>query len=97
MTQKTPEPPVTEMQTMGIVTIGCFTTFIGFFTGGMIGVFIGKIIGSATNCAPLEGLPACNWHLYAGAGMLVGAVSLPAMVIWRIRRRGPQSDSTKRG
>ena len=53
----------------------------------MIGVLVGKIIGSARNCAPAEGLPACDWYWYAAGGMLIGATTLPVLVLNRLRRR----------
>jgi hypothetical protein len=58
----------------------------GFFSGGMIGVLMGKIVGMARRCVPPEGLPACDWHLYMFVGGLVGAISLPALTLWRLRK-----------
>lgn len=53
----------------------------------MIGVLVGRIVGSARNCAPPEGLPACDWYWYAAGGMLIGATTLPVLVLNRLRRR----------
>ena len=66
--------------------IGCLTFVAGGFGGGMISVLIAKIVGSARRCEPPEGLPACDWHVYAAVGMLIGAVLLPAIVIRQIRK-----------
>ena len=52
----------------------------------MISVLIAKIVGSARRCEPEQGLPACDWHVYAAVGMLIGAVLLPAIVIRQIRK-----------
>jgi len=66
--------------------VGCLTFVAGGFGGGMISVLIAKIVGSARRCEPPEGLPACDWHVYAAVGMLIGAVLLPAIVIRQIRK-----------
>jgi hypothetical protein len=60
----------------------------------MIGVMLGKMIGAARRCPPPEGLPACDWYWYAGMGMVVGAVTLPFLVLRRLRR-GAASSQTK--
>jgi hypothetical protein len=52
----------------------------------MMAVLIAKIVGSARKCEPPEGLPACDWHVYAAVGMLIGAVLLPVLVIRQIRK-----------
>ena len=64
--------------------VGCVTTVAGFFSGGMIGVFTGKIVGLAQRCVPPEGLPACNWWLYAGIGGILGAATLPVLALGRL-------------
>ena len=69
------------------VGVGCITTMAGFFSGGMIGVLIAKFVGSAQGCQPPEGLPACNWWMYAGVGALLGAVTLPILALGRLNRR----------
>ena len=65
--------------------VGCLTIVAGLFSGGMIGVLVAKIVGSARNCEPPTGLPACDWHVYAGLGMLIGAVTLPVLALMRLR------------
>jgi hypothetical protein len=68
------------------IGVGCFATFVGFASGGMMGVLMGKVVGAARKCTPVEGLPACDWHWYAAAGMVVGALTLPVLVLRRLRR-----------
>ncbi|MEP6905978.1 MAG: hypothetical protein ABI875_07815 [Gemmatimonadales bacterium] len=58
----------------------------GFFSGGMVGVFIAKVVGSIRNCEPSEGLPACDWQVYAAVGMLIGAITLPVLALRRLRK-----------
>jgi hypothetical protein len=69
--------------------VGCITIFAGFFSGGMIAVLIGKFVGSAQGCKPPEGLPACNWWVYAGVGAVIGALTLPVLALRRLNRRRP--------
>ena len=69
------------------VGVGCVMTFAGFFGGGMIAVLIAKIVGSVQGCKPPEGLPACNWWVYAGIGAVIGAITLPVGVLLLLNRR----------
>jgi hypothetical protein len=71
------------------IGVGCITTFAGFFSGGMVGVLVAKIVGSVQGCKPAEGLPACNWWVYAGVGAVLGAVTLPVLALGRLNRRRP--------
>ena len=51
-----------------------------------MGVLVGKIVGMARRCVPPDGLPACDWHVFMLTGGVVGAISLPSLVLWRMRR-----------
>ena len=86
----------TTSNTARNVGVGCFTTVIGFFSGSMIGLLAGKFIEGAKGCVPPAGLPLCDWHVYAGWGGALGALSLPALVLNRLRRR-PPAGTSKRG
>ena len=66
--------------------VGCVTTVAGFFSGAMIAVLVGKIVGMAQRCVPAEGLPACNWWVYAAIGGIVGAATLPVLTLRRLRQ-----------
>ncbi len=72
---------------MARIGVGCFTTFIGAISGAMIGVLLAVGVTFGTRCQPLEGLPACNWHIFAGWGALIGAITLPILALSRLRRR----------
>ena len=82
-------PGMTEQEhrTSRNIGLGCFTFVIGGFSGGMIGVLLGKVVGGVRKCVPPEGLPACDWQLYWAVGAVLGALSLPILVLWRLRQR----------
>lgn len=80
------EPERDEYRVSRRVGVGCVTVMAGFFSGGMIGVFVAKVVGSMQGCNPGPELPACNWHVYAGIGMLIGMVTLPVLALNRLRR-----------
>lgn len=79
------------------IGVGCFTFFIGGASGAMTAVFVGKAIGYFQRCEPVQGLPACSWHIYAGWGAVLGALSLPTLALWRLRRADSAADSLPRG
>lgn len=70
-----------------VVGVGCLTAVAGFFSGGMTAVLIGKAVGFFQGCTPMEGTPACDWHVYAAIGCIFGFITLPAISIYRLRSR----------
>ncbi len=84
MTGGDPNPDVSRGTLAGV---GCVTAVAGLFSGGMIAVLIAKIVTQIRGCTPIEGTPACDWHVYAAVGMLVGVVTLPIISIWRLKGR----------
>ena len=77
--------------------VGCLMFVAGFFSGGMIGVLAGKIVGMASKCVPAAGLPACDWHLFALGGGVLGAISLPTLTLRRLRRSAALENDPDRG
>jgi hypothetical protein len=75
------------------IGVGCFTFFIGGVSGAMVGVGIGKAVGFFTRCAPLAGLPACDWWVFAGWGGALGALTLPVLALFRLRRADRLADA----
>jgi hypothetical protein len=69
------------------VGVGCFSLFVGTWSGAMVAVLLGKMIEGLRKSPSCEGLPICNWYVYAGIGAMVGAISLPILVLRRLKRR----------
>jgi hypothetical protein len=90
-------PGGTEDRTARNVGVGCFTTFIGLWSGAMVAVLIGKIVEGIRGAPSCEGLPMCNWNVYAGVGAVIGAVTLPLLALTRLRRRDVRRDHISRG
>jgi MFS family permease len=88
-----PPPPSDRGRNVGI---GCFMTLIGAVSGSMIGVLVAKVVAFFTKAPSCPDIPTCDWHVYAGAGALLGALSLPTLVIRRIHQSAPP-ENTKRG
>ena len=86
-----------EDRTARNIGVGCFTTFIGLWSGAMVAVLIGKIVEGVRGVPSCEGLPLGNWHVDAAVGAVVGATSLPLLVLTRIRRRDVRRDHISRG
>lgn len=68
------------------IGVGCFTFVVGAVSGGMIAVLLGKLVGFFTRAPRCPDVPMCNWYQFAGWGALVGAISLPLLAFWRLRR-----------
>lgn len=67
--------------------LGCFSFVIGAFSGGMVAVLVGKVVEGFRRSPSCEGLPICNWYVYVGVGALIGSITLPVLVLNRLRRR----------
>lgn len=68
--------------------IGCFMTPLGLMSGAMVGVLVSKVVAWVTNAPMCDGIPTCNWYVYAGFGALVG-LSLPVLVLRRLFQSPP--------
>lgn len=77
--------------------VGCFTFFIGLFSGGMVAVFISVMVRELTRGPTCEGIPTCDWHVYMLTGAALGALSLPTLVLWRLRRKDRTHNNSDRG
>ncbi len=63
-------------------------TVAGFFSMAMVGVLVARVYSWIEKCPYTEGLPACHWWIFAGVGGLVGAITLPVLVLRRLKKRG---------
>ena len=70
------------------LSIGCFMTPLGAMSGAMVGVLVSKIVAWLTNAPACEGIPTCNWYVYAGWGALAG-LTLPVLVLRRLFQSAP--------
>lgn len=72
-----------------VIAIGCFAAWIGGFSGAMIAVLVSKLVAWLTKAPPCEGIPSCDWYLYALVGGVLGAISLPWLVVSALRSASP--------
>ena len=72
--------------------VAIWFAIVGYFSGGMVAVLIAKVVGFLNRCTPPEGFPACDFESYFRVGTLLGALSLPGLIIWRMW----QSDARRR-
>jgi hypothetical protein len=72
-------------RTATYIGVGCFTAFAGWWSGAMIAVLVGKIVGAIQRCPAGERGEPCNWYLYALAGAVIGAITLPTLALRRLR------------
>src|SRR5438105_5580999 len=69
------------------VGVGCFTAVAGLAGGWMIAILLAKFVGAVQRCpAEAETGAPCNWFTFAVFGALAGAVVLPTICIWLMRR-----------
>ena len=68
--------------------------WIGAFSGGMVGVLVSKGVAFFAKAPRCDGIPTCDWYIYAGVGAAIGALSLPWLVVSALRR-APASAAPK--
>jgi hypothetical protein len=67
--------------------VGCLTAVAGAAAGGMIAVFIAKIVGGIMGCqSDAETGAPCEWNVYWTWGARIGLILLPTIVLWRMRK-----------
>ena len=74
-------------------------TLAGFFSGAMVAVLVAKVRGGLIHCQPVDAeLPACDWQKFAGVGGVLGALTLPLLVLWRLHSpRGARREDEQGG
>lgn len=81
-----PVTPPPAPSTGRVVAIGCFMAWIGGFSGAMVGVLVSKGVAYVTRAPRCDGIPTCDWYIYAAVGGAIGALTLPWLVVSALRR-----------
>ena len=68
------------------VAIGCFTAWLGLCCGAMVAALLSKFAAFLTRSPDCSELPSCNWYIWAAYGGVIGAVTLPVLVIWTLSK-----------
>jgi hypothetical protein len=58
----------------------------GGFSGAMVAVLLSKGVAFFTRAPSCDGIPTCNWYIYAAVGAAIGALTLPWLVVGALRR-----------
>lgn len=58
----------------------------------MTAVLLGKFYAAFTRAPACSEMPLCDWPQFALGGFILGAVTLPVLVIRRLRRADERSD-----
>ncbi len=78
------EPP--RVSTTRKFAIGCFTMWLGLCSGAMVAALLSKFTAFMTKAPDCGGIPSCNWYIWAAYGGVIGAVTLPVLVIWTLSK-----------
>jgi hypothetical protein len=79
--RETPAGPSRGVSVRRKVAIGCFTSWLGLVSGAMVAALLSKFVAFLTRAQECDGIPSCNWYVWAGIGGLIGAVTLPVLVL----------------
>lgn len=74
------------------VAIGCFMAWLGFFSGAMVAALLSKLAAFVTRAPECSEVPSCNWYIWAAAGGVVGALTLPILVLWTLGKPPKSGD-----
>ena len=77
--------------------VGCLMFVVGAFSGGMTGVLLAKVVDFFTRAPSCPDIPSCHWGQFFVGGALIGAITLPTLVLMRLRRTDVRGDNSKRG
>ncbi|HKS05759.1 MAG TPA: hypothetical protein VJR92_05560 [Gemmatimonadaceae bacterium] len=92
----TTEPLTPFERRARFVGVGCLMTVLGFFSMAMVGVLVSAAVAAATKAPSCQDIPACDWYIYAGFGGLLGAITLPILVLRRLGKPQPGGDETSK-
>jgi hypothetical protein len=57
----------------------------------MVAALLSKATAFLTHADACPDIPSCNWYVWAGIGGLIGAVTLPSLVLWKLGKPAKQS------
>jgi hypothetical protein len=80
-----------------VVAIGCFMAWIGAFSGAMVAVLVSKAVAWFGKMPTCDGIPSCDWYIYAAVGGVLGAISLPWLVVSALVRSAPPASDAGAG
>jgi len=69
-----------------VVAIGCFMAWVGALSGAMVAVLVSKGVAFFTRAPACDGIPTCDWYIYAAVGAGIGFLTLPWLVVSALRR-----------
>jgi hypothetical protein len=90
------EPGETKDGVWPYLGVGCLSAVVGLAGGGMIAVFIAKIVGGITGCqADAESGAPCDWNIYWTWGARIGLFLVPVIVLYRMRKSRTRSRNSE--
>jgi hypothetical protein len=79
-------PVVAGPSRFRVIAIGCFMAWVGALSGAMVAVLVSKGVAMATRAPACDGIPTCDWYIYAAVGAGIGFLTLPWLVVSALRR-----------
>jgi hypothetical protein len=70
--------------------------WLGLCSGAMVAALLSKFTGFLRHEPDCGGIPSCNWYIWAAVGGVIGAVTLPILVIWTLSKT-PKAGKTDDG
>jgi len=74
------------------IGIGCFTAWLGLVSGAMVAALLSKFAAFVTKSTACPDIPSCNWYVWAGVGGVIGAVTLPVLVLMKLGKPAKNSN-----
>ena len=87
-------PLVDSPSRFRVVAIGCFMAWVGALSGAMVAVLLSKGVALVTKAPACDGIPTCDWYIYAAVGAGIGFLTLPWLVVSALLRPpAPRNES----
>ena len=87
-------PVVDGPSRVRLIAIGCFMAWIGALSGAMVAVLLSKGVALISKAPPCDGIPTCDWYIYAAVGAGIGFLTLPWLVVSALLRPpAPRNES----